>query len=116
MRREVSSRMLVLGGIASSLAVAVLSFGMQAADAMAATGPKVFAGSSDITAVHDALAARLDLVTILSPMVATTAFITQEATREHLRRTLLEPETVTIVTRSSAGALAPGRASGSVSP
>lgn len=80
--------------------------------AMANAEPKVFAGSSDITAIHDALVARLDVVTVLSAMVATQAFATQEATREHLRRTVFEPETVTIVTRSTAGALVPGRARG----
>ncbi len=80
--------------------------------AMAAAEPKVFAGSSDITALHDAFAAHLDVVTILSPMVATKAFANQDATREHLRRTLFEPETVTILTRSTAGALVPGRARG----
>jgi muramoyltetrapeptide carboxypeptidase len=80
--------------------------------AMAAAEPKVFAGSSDVTALHDAFAKRLGLVTVFGPMIATKPFAQDPAAREHLRRTLFQPETVTILTRSTAGALVPGRARG----
>jgi muramoyltetrapeptide carboxypeptidase len=79
---------------------------------MAAARPKIFAGSSDITALHDAFATQLGLVTVFAPMLATKAFVEDEAAREHLRRTLFQPESVTILTRSSASALVRGRARG----
>ncbi|RKT86751.1 muramoyltetrapeptide carboxypeptidase [Saccharopolyspora antimicrobica] len=79
---------------------------------MAAAGPKVFTGSSDITALHDAVATQLGLVTVFGPMVATKAFAEDAAAREHLRRTLFQPESVTILTRSTADALVRGRARG----
>lgn len=80
--------------------------------AMAATEPKVFAGSSDITAVHDAIAAHLGVVTLFAPMIATNAFVTDADAREHLRQTLFTPESVTVLTGPSTGALVPGRARG----
>ncbi|MGW1676211.1 S66 peptidase family protein [Saccharopolyspora sp. NPDC002376] len=80
--------------------------------AMTAAGPKVFTGSSDITALHDAVATQLGLVTVFGPMVATQAFTEDPAAREHLRRTLFQPESVTILTRSTADALVRGRARG----
>lgn len=79
---------------------------------MAAAGPKVFTGSSDITALHDAFATQLGVVTVFGPMLATKAFVEDPAAREHLRRTLFQPESVTILTRSNAGALVHGRARG----
>lgn len=80
--------------------------------AMRAAGPKVLAGSSDVTAVHEAFAAHLGLVTVFGPMIATKGFVEDAAAREHLRRTLFEPETVTILTRPDADPLVPGRARG----
>lgn len=79
---------------------------------MATARPKVFIGSSDITALHDAVATQLGLVTVFGPMVATKAFAEDSAAREHLRRTLFQPESVTILTRSTADALVRGRARG----
>ncbi|HVW43185.1 MAG TPA: LD-carboxypeptidase [Amycolatopsis sp.] len=40
--------------------------------ALRAAGPKIFAGSSDVTALHQAIAARLDVPTLFSPMPAGT--------------------------------------------
>lgn len=80
--------------------------------AMAAAAPKTFVGSSDITALHDALATQLGLVTLFGPMIATKAFVEDGAAREHLRRSLFTPEAVTILTRPTAGTLLPGRARG----
>lgn len=80
--------------------------------AMAAATPKALVGSSDATALHEAFATRLAQVTVFGPLVATTGFTEDAAAREHLRRTLFEPETVTILTRPTAGALTPGRARG----
>ncbi|MEU3984346.1 LD-carboxypeptidase [Streptomyces sp. NPDC026672] len=81
-------------------------------DAMRAAGPKVFVGFSDATALHEAFAVRLGLVTLYGPVVAGVDFVKNSAAQEHLRATLLAPEeTLTITGRGSA--LVPGRARGS---
>ena len=77
-------------------------------DKMAAAAPKVFAGSSDVTALHQAFYDRLGLPTLFSPMTATKAFVFDEASRDGLRHQLFEgPRPVTGGT-----ALVPGRARG----
>jgi muramoyltetrapeptide carboxypeptidase len=78
---------------------------------MAAAEPKVFAGSSDVTALHEAMGRHLDIVTLFSPMLAGPCFADRQA-QEHLRRTLFEPESVRVLTRPGAGPLVPGRARG----
>ncbi len=80
--------------------------------ALRSAPPKVLVGSSDVTALHEAFAAHLGIVTVFGPMVATRAFVEDATAREHLRRTLFEPESVTILTRPTADALVPGRARG----
>ncbi|MFF0692577.1 LD-carboxypeptidase [Streptomyces tendae] len=80
-------------------------------EAMRAAGPKVFVGFSDITALHEAFAARLGLVTLHGPMAAGIDFIKNARAQEHLRATLFEPETVRVIT-SGGTALVPGRARG----
>lgn len=95
------------GGYGSTRILDKLDF-----SAMAAVGPKVFVGSSDVTALHGSFATHLGLATIFGPMMATEAFVNDEPAREHLRRTLFEPEKVTILTRPTAGVLVPGRARG----
>ncbi|MBO4257546.1 S66 peptidase family protein [Streptomyces griseorubiginosus] len=80
-------------------------------EAMRAAGPKVFVGFSDITALHQAFATRLGLVTLHGPAAAGVDFVKNARAQEHLRATLLAPETVTtIVSRGTA--LVPGRARG----
>lgn len=82
-------------------------------DAMRAAGPKLFVGYSDLTVLHEALAQRLGLASVYGPMTATESFLTDETTRESLRRTLFEPETVRVVEAGEhAQALAPGRVRG----
>ncbi|MFG2812639.1 LD-carboxypeptidase [Streptomyces sp. NPDC048410] len=63
-------------------------------EAMRAAGPKVFVGFSDITALHEAFATRLDLVILHGPMAAGTDFIGSERARDHLHATLFTPEKV----------------------
>ncbi|MFC9174343.1 LD-carboxypeptidase [Streptomyces sp. NPDC057107] len=75
-------------------------------------GPKVFVGYSDITALHEAFALRAGCATLHGPMVATEAFLKDAATREHLRATLFEPETVLTLGLDTAAPLVPGRARG----
>ncbi|MFB7595797.1 LD-carboxypeptidase [Streptomyces sp. NPDC056160] len=80
-------------------------------EAMRAAGPKVFVGFSDITALHEAFAVRLGLVTLHGPMAAGVDFVKNARAQEHLRATLFAPETVRVIT-SGGTALVPGRARG----
>ncbi|GHA34034.1 S66 peptidase family protein [Streptomyces purpurascens] len=82
--------------------------------AMRAAGPKVFAGFSDITVLHQAFANRLGLVTLYGPAVAGVDFLKNARAQEHLRATLFEPESVRTVRAvpPGGGALVPGRARG----
>ncbi|WP_416970015.1 S66 peptidase family protein [Streptomyces sp. 4F14] len=81
-------------------------------DAMRAAGPKVLVGFSDITALHEAFANRLGLVTLHGPMAAGVDFLKNEATQRHLRATLMAPETVQVIAATGGGALVGGRARG----
>ena len=78
--------------------------------ALREAGPKVLAGSSDITALHRAVDVHLGLSTLFSPMPASVLF--DDFAAEHLRRALFEPERNLVVRGASASALVPGRASG----
>lgn len=80
--------------------------------AMRVAGPKVFAGYSDVTALHEAFALRLGLATLHSPMAAAQTFVSDELTAELFRRTLFQPESMTTITSPTAQTLVPGRASG----
>ncbi|MFI9819655.1 LD-carboxypeptidase [Streptomyces sp. NPDC052013] len=79
--------------------------------AMRAAGPKVFVGFSDITALHEAFATRLGLVTLHGPMAAGADFVKSARAQEHLKATLFAPETVRTLV-SDGTALVPGRARG----
>ncbi|GAA3563620.1 LD-carboxypeptidase [Amycolatopsis ultiminotia] len=78
--------------------------------ALAAAEPKVLAGSSDVTALHRAVAAHLGLGTLFSPMPASVLF--DEAAAEHLRRTLFEPGHTRVLRAAEPDVLVAGRASG----
>lgn len=80
-------------------------------EAMRAAGPKVFVGFSDITALHEAFATRLGLVTLHGPMAAGIDFIKNARAQEHLKATLFAPETVRTIV-SGGRTLVPGRARG----
>jgi muramoyltetrapeptide carboxypeptidase len=73
-------------------------------------GPKILAGSSDITALHEAVGVHLELSTLFSPMPASMHFEGEAA--DHLRRTLFEPEHALELQRPGAAGLVPGTASG----
>ncbi|WP_369369759.1 LD-carboxypeptidase [Promicromonospora sp. Populi] len=81
-------------------------------DALAATDPKVLVGYSDTTVLHQAVAARLGLVSLYGPMPGSPSFLTSEPAREHLRRTLFEPEATHQITGPRAHALVGGTARG----
>jgi muramoyltetrapeptide carboxypeptidase len=80
--------------------------------ALRAAGPKVFVGYSDITVLHEAFALRAGFSTIHGPMLATEVFLKDEATRQALRSTLFEPESVQSLGLDTAAALVPGTARG----
>ncbi|KUN39914.1 S66 peptidase family protein [Streptomyces longwoodensis] len=82
-------------------------------EAMRAAGPKVLVGFSDVTALHEAFAARLGLVTLHGPMAAGVDFLKNARAQDHLRATLFAPETARVIAGTSGGgALVPGRARG----
>ena len=79
---------------------------------MTAVPPKVFAGSSDVTALHGAMATYLGVVGLFGPMIGTKAFVADQSAREHLRQSLFDPESVTALTGPNTGTLVPGRTRG----
>jgi muramoyltetrapeptide carboxypeptidase len=64
---------------------------------LAAVGPKVFCGFSDITALHQAFASVLGLATLHGPTISALAQADKDSA-EHLRRTLFEPDRAVEVT------------------
>lgn len=84
-------------------------------DAMAAAGPKVLIGSSDVTALHQVMGPMLGLVTLFGPMIGTGAFADDPAAQERLRQMLFEPEAATVLSGPHAEPLLPGRATGVLS-
>ncbi|SEE00630.1 muramoyltetrapeptide carboxypeptidase [Streptomyces sp. 2224.1] len=81
-------------------------------DAVRAAAPKPLVGFSDVTVLHEAFAVRAGVSTLHGPAVAGEVFLKDDATREHLRRTLFAPETVRTLASPAARPLVPGRARG----
>jgi muramoyltetrapeptide carboxypeptidase len=81
-------------------------------DALRAAEPKVLVGYSDITALHQAVATRLGIVSLHAPMPGTRQFLDSPAAQQHLRTTLFDPEAVQVLTHTSARAIVGGVASG----
>jgi muramoyltetrapeptide carboxypeptidase len=79
--------------------------------AMAEAGPKLFTGTSDITALHEAIGSQLNLVTLLAPLIASDVSFDAGA-QKHFRQTLFEPESVRTLTGPSTTSLGDGMASG----
>lgn len=83
--------------------------------AMAAAGPRVLVGFSDVTALHEAVATHLGLASLWGPMPAGLALgddPPDAPTAEHLRRTLFEPDTVRTIAAESTTPVVSGRATG----
>ncbi len=78
---------------------------------LAAAGPKVLVGFSDVTALHQAFASRLGLSTIHGPVV-TSLGAAGETARDHLRQLLFERSARLLVTPSAVPVLSGGRAEG----
>lgn len=80
--------------------------------ALRAAGPKMLAGSSDITALHRAVNVHLGLETLFSPMPASVLFDAVAA--EHLRLSLFEPDSVRTIASPTSSPLVPGTATGTL--
>jgi len=82
--------------------------------AMAASAPKIFAGFSDVTALHEAFALRLGLATLHSPTIGGDGFIQHPEAQQALRQALFTPDAPGGRTLHSDGTpwLVPGRATG----
>jgi muramoyltetrapeptide carboxypeptidase len=78
---------------------------------LAGLPPKVLVGFSDVTALHQASAARLGLSTVHGPVVTSLGDADDES-REHLRHLLLEPEPDVSLTPTAARTVVPGVAEG----
>ena len=79
--------------------------------AIAAAGPKILVGFSDVTALHQACAARLGLSTIHGPVVSSLGG-GDEVSRRHLHALLFEPEATLVLTPTPGVGLVRGRAEG----
>jgi muramoyltetrapeptide carboxypeptidase len=79
-------------------------------DVLRTAAPKHFVGSSDTTALHEAIAVELGVATVFGPMVASQVFVGDEPTRAHLRTLLFDPPPSIAFPESAA--VVPGRASG----
>lgn len=95
------------GGYGALRMVDLLDF-----DAMRAARPKVLAGYSDVTVLHQALAAQLDIVTLHAPMVGAEPFTSDELSRQLLHQMLFEPESTRVITSAQARVLIGGEATG----
>ncbi len=80
-------------------------------EALAAAGPKVLVGFSDVTALHQSFGSRLGLSTVHGPVVAQLGR-RDPTTVDHLRTLLLEPERTLVLTPSPCEVLVPGDAEG----
>ena len=76
-------------------------------DALAAAGPKVLVGFSDVTALHQAFGARLGASTIHGPVV-TSLGVGDDESRAHLRAMLFDPGQAMTLTPEPVEVLVPG--------
>ncbi len=80
-------------------------------DALAAAGPKVLVGFSDVTALHQTFGALLGLSTIHGPVVAQIG-AGDVPTVHHLRTMLFDPDQALLLTPEPCEVLVPGEAEG----
>ncbi|KAA1420072.1 LD-carboxypeptidase [Mumia zhuanghuii] len=84
------------------------------AEALRAARPKPLFGSSDVTAIHEYWRESLGVSTWFTPMIATLALLDDAAATADLRRAMLEPWDGRTYTRSGAGTITTGQASGTL--
>ncbi|MCX5203076.1 LD-carboxypeptidase [Streptomyces sp. NBC_00237] len=109
---SVAAVMCARGGYGVQRMVDLVDWAAMRAATAAYGRPKPFIGYSDVTALHEAFAARMGVATLHGPMTATVAFLKDGPTQESLRATLLAPETVRTLGLPTARTLVPGRARG----
>jgi len=80
--------------------------------AMREASAKVFVGYSDITALHEAFATQLGVVTLHGPLLGFASFSDGGVGAGRLRSLFFEPETQLTLTSPTAETLVPGTASG----
>jgi muramoyltetrapeptide carboxypeptidase len=83
--------------------------------AMNAAGPKLLVGFSDVTALSEAVAGELGLVSLFGPMPATVVLgesPPDAVSAEHLRRSLFEPDAARVVFDTGSTCVVAGRARG----
>lgn len=105
--REIAAVLCARGGYGAHRMVDLLDF-----DAMRAAGPKILAGYSDITVLHQAFATELGVVTLHAPMIGAEPFTGDEPSRQMLARALFEPEPLDPISSDRARVLVPGSARG----
>lgn len=104
---EVSMVMIARGGYGSQRVVDLVDWSR-----LAEAEPKVLVGFSDVTSLHQAVAARLGVATIHSHVVTSLGGATP-ASAEMLRRQLIEPESVTdLLSQLCPETVVPGSADG----
>lgn len=109
---RVSAVMCARGGYGLQRIVDWIDWGQLAAAREGADSP-VLIGFSDATALHEAVATRLGVVTLHGPMVATRRFATDVESQERLRHVLFGTEIgLGPLTGDTVRELVPGRVSG----
>jgi len=104
----VDAVMCVRGGYGTMRMVDLLDW-----SAMLEAGPKLFTGSSDITALHEAIGSRLNVVTLFSPLLASEVSF-DAGGQKHFQQTLFEPESVLTLTGPATTALGDGVGAGMI--
>lgn len=79
---------------------------------LTAADPKIFIGSSDVTALHAVISARLQVSTLFAPMPAMTSFATDATAQKHLQQTLFDPESMQTLVGINSEPLVGGTARG----
>lgn len=74
--------------------------------------PKLLTGSSDVTALHEAVRAHIDVPTLFCPMAGTNVFRDSTAIRDDVHRWLFEPWRGRALIGPKTEVMAPGRAVG----
>lgn len=103
---EVAALFCARGGYGAQRMVDLLDW-----TAIASAGPKALVGFSDVTALHQAFAARLGMSSIHGPVV-TSLGAGDDESREHLRSMLFSPTDALTLTPSARPVLVGGRADG----
>lgn len=104
---QVDAILCARGGYGAQRMMDLLDWG-----AMGAVAPKVFGGYSDITALHEAFATQLGVVTFHCPMPGGEPFLSDPRSAALVKQMLLAPGEALVLTSPGAHAVVPGTAEG----